>query len=127
MSETTLPRDAIAPDALCAIEALEAARDATELGPAYAAAEREKKRLGAFWRLEFVLTVLWGLAFAMTFAMPSDGARVARMIGIALFVALIIIRATLARNSRRVAALKRVNDALDHWRSLVPAMRELPK
>lgn len=127
MSETALSRDEIAPDALWAIEALETAREPAELGAAFGAAEREKKRLGAFWRLEFMFTVLWGLAFAMTFAMPSDGARVAQIIGIVLFVALIIIRATVAKNSRRVAALKRVNDALDRWRSLAPAMREIPK
>lgn len=127
MTETAPSREEIAPDALWAIEALETAREPAELGPAYGAAEREKKRLGAFWRLEFVLTVLWGLAIALTFTMPDDGAQIARMVGIALLVLLIVIRAFVAKNSRRVAALKRVNDALDRWRSLVPAMREIPK
>lgn len=127
MSETTLSRDEIAPDALWAIEALESAREPTELGPAFAAAEREKKRLGAFWRLEFIFTVLWGLAVALTFTMPGEAAQITRMIGIALLVVLIVIRAIVSRNSPRIAALKRVNDALDRWRSLVPAMREIPK
>lgn len=127
MSETALSRSEIAPDALWAIEALEAAREPAELGPAFAAAEREKKRLGAFWRLEFIFTVLWGLALSLTFTMPREEAGITRMIGIGLFVALIVIRAVVSRNSPRVAALKRVNDALDRWRSLVPAMREIPK
>lgn len=120
-------RETIDPDVMWAIEALETASAPTELGPAFGAAEREKKRLGAFWRLEFVFTVLWGLAIAFTFTMPSEGAQLARMVGIGLFLALIVIRAFVAKNSRRVAALKRVNDALDRWRSLVPAMREIPK
>lgn len=122
-----MSRNKIAPDALWAIEALEKAREATELGPAFAAAERESRRLGAFWRLEFIFTVLWGLALVLTFAVPSEATLPFRIAGVALLAILAVTRVFTSRNSPRIAALTRVNNALDRWRSLVPAMRDLPR
>jgi hypothetical protein len=127
MSDASQSRDEISRDALWAIEALETAREPAELGPAFAAAEREKRRLGTFWRIEFIFVVLAGLALALAYAVPSEVQLIARWIALALLVLLIVIRLVVSRNSPRVAALKRVNDALDRWRSLVPAMRELPR
>lgn len=120
-------RDEIAPDSLWAIEALEKAREPTELGPAFAAAEREKRRLGPFWRLEFTMIVLSGLAGVLWFSFPEDARPIGRAIALGLLVLAVVVRFVVSKNANRVAALKRVNDALDRWRSLVPAMREIPR
>lgn len=127
MSATPQSRDEISPDVLWAVESLETAREPTDLGPAFAAAEREKRRLGPFWRLEFTMIVLSGLAGMVWFSVPEDAKPIGRVIALGLLVLAVIVRIVVSKDSKRVAALKRVNDALDRWRSLVPAMREIPK
>lgn len=129
MTKPVLPSDLITPDALAAVEELERATEAHELGPAFALAQREAKRLaprlGVDIATDAALTfAAFGLPYLYFFAEPELW-----IIALSALVAVVAVslRWFTRRYTMRAQALWRVTRVLDRWRHMVPAMRDVPQ
>jgi hypothetical protein len=120
-AQPTLPEDV-----LRALEQLENATSATELGPAYRTLQqwqRGKRR----WKLKDLVALAWTLSplaflVVLEYFKPTEFER-----GF-LFATVVFAIASLFQQNflQRRSPAARIEEALARWRHMVPAMRELP-
>lgn len=115
-------RNHISPDALAAIITLEQATTPHGLGPAFATAEREAKRLGPHWGLSTIAALLTFPAFVTVAIVMISPSPAALWGALALLATIAGLNWFVTSHGPRAAALTRVNSAIGRWRHLVPAM-----
>lgn len=110
---------------LDAIDELERARTAADLGPVYATVETWNARANGLDFNGFYATFLWIIAILVV--LVGDQLGVPDFVrGILVGVAAMAALQHLYKKQHERSVARRAREALDRWRHLVPQMRELP-
>lgn len=131
----TKRRDALPPNVLQALETLEAATTAGDLGQAYQTVLdwRRKSPSHANWRgvLDALLAfALWGAAvYVIPRVIDSESEYwQGFMTGAWLILGIVLVRDIFAKRTNPTPSLsERVDIVIDRWRHLTPLMRDIPK